>query len=300
MTYRRLSALLLALLLAVAACSTPESPSTTDAAPTDGATDAEKDDKAGGKSDEKKGSGGKKESPGSDGKGGDDTEADGSEGDEGSDGLTEGSNEDDNSSAAYPAAGSYTFSQRGYEEFCQGTNCERQQLPPRQPVSISTEQESSDGAIVVTEIRAGNRTLRTTTRFTPEHALITKVYVRFAYSAFTFEENYSPEPPVDSLRFPITAGESWKGTWKDSTSGDYEIEVFEKETVSVGGRSVQAFRVQTFTNFRGQFNGRSKVETWIDPATKAIVKTRGVLNVTSAFGRYSTSFATQLQSGPGY
>ena len=60
----------------------------------------------------------------------------------------------------------------------------------------------------------------------------------------------------------------------------------------MGGRSVQAFRYETFTEFRGQFDGRSKVTSWIDPATKAIVKTRGVLNVTSAFGRYSTSFAT--------
>jgi hypothetical protein len=151
------------------------------------------------------------------------------------------------------------------------------------------------------EVRSSdNRIARSTTRYSREAALITKVYVRFAYEGFVFEETYTPEPPVQSLRFPLTPGASWKGSWEDSTSGDYEVQVFERESLEVGGRSVQAYRIQTFTDFRGQFQGRSKIETWIDPATKAIVKTRGVLNVTSAFGRYSTSFGTQLRSGPGY
>lgn len=295
MTRGRLSILLLVALLTVTACSSPEPPTSTEAGPADGGKkgdDKKRDNDADGN--KKKGTGNKRNGSGS---GDDGDETDGSEG---SDDLTEGSGEDDGSSASYPAPGSYTYSQDGYEEFCQAATCEREELPARQPVSILTDQGGPDGAIVVMEMRSGNRLVRSTTRFNREHALVTKVYVRFAYNGFTFEETYSPEPPVDSLRFPLTAGESWSGSWRDSTSGDYRIRVFDKEAMSVGGRSVQAFRYETFTDFRGQFNGRSKVETWIDPATKAIVKTRGVLNVTSAFGRYSTSFGTQLQSGPAY
>ncbi|MDQ3941319.1 MAG: hypothetical protein M3238_08215 [Actinomycetota bacterium] len=209
--------------------------------------------------------------------------------------------EDDRSSALFPAAGSYAYSQSGYEEFCQAATCDRQDLPARQPVAVSHAATGPDSGVVVTEIEASdNRLLRTRTRYDRAHALVTKVYVRFAYEGFTFEETYTPKPPVDSLRFPLRRGAAWSGSWRDSTSGDYRVEVFAPSSVDVGGRSVRAFRVQTFTAFRGQFSGRSKIDTWIDPATKAIVRTRGVLNVTSAFGRYSTSFATRLRSGPDY
>ena len=299
MTSRRISIVVVVALLTIAACSPSERPAT--------APSENQDDAAGGgtKTPEKKGEDatgddkkdGEGETPEGTGSG---AETDGSEGSDGSDDLTEGSGEDDHSSAAYPAAGTYSYRQKGFEEFCQGASCERERLPARQPVTIETENAGPDQATVEIEIKSGSRTVRSTTRFDRAHALITKVYVRFAYSGFNFEETYTPEPPVDSLRFPLTAGESWSGSWRDSTSGDYRVAVFDKETLQVGGRSVQAFHYQTFTDFRGQFSGRSKVDTWIDPATKAIVKTDGVLNVTSAFGRYSTSFKTELRSGPEY
>ena len=213
MTRRTLWIVLLATLVTVAACSSPESSTDPEAASTQDASGTGGDQGDGkkkgreGHGEHDNGSEKKNDGSGS-GTGGETDGSEGMDGSEGSDGLTEGSNEDDGSSAAYPAPGSYTFSQEGYEEFCQAANCEREQLPPRQPVSIATEQEGPDGAVVVMEIRAGNRVFRTTTRFNREHALITKAYVRVAYSGFTFEETYSPRPPVDSLRFPITAGES--------------------------------------------------------------------------------------------
>ena len=292
--------------LFLAGCSSAPEPGSTEAVPLEsGAGEGESEDASPG---DRSNDGGKA----GDGKDRKDGERDGSEGpgtgdpgtgDDGDDGseLTEGSGEDDNSSAAYPAAGSYEYAQNGFEEFCQAARCEREDLPARQPVAIRHEGAAPDAATVISELRASNsRSVKTHTRMDRTRAVVTKVHVKFDYEGYSFDDTYSPQPPVESLRFPLRAGQSWSGRWEDSTSGDYRVRVFESEPVSVGGRTVRAFRVETFTDFRGQFNGRSKIDTWIDPATKAVVKSKGVLNVTSAFGRYSTSFATQLRAGPGY
>lgn len=204
--------------------------------------------------------------------------------------------------AAYPAAGSYTFAQSGYEEFCDTAgNCDRQKLPERQPLSLAYERRTGSSAVVVSEQKASrSRVARTWTRFTPSGAHVTKLYVRFEYSGFSFERTYVPEPPVETLRFPFRSGAGWAGRWRASTSGSYRVEVGGPGSVSVGRRNVDAYRVDTDTEFRGDFEGKSRITTYVDPSTKAIVAAKGVLNVTSQFGRYTTVFDTRLIDGPGY
>ena len=205
-------------------------------------------------------------------------------------------------SSAYPAAGTYTFSQSGYEEFCDNAGqCDKDKLPARQPTNVTYESSSEDSALVVAEQEeSDSRLTRTWTRFTSSGAHIEKMYVRFNYSGFTFERTYEPKPPVEALRFPLTAGESWSGEWRASTSGEYSVKVGRKTTLEIGGRRVAAYPVQTDVEFRGDFEGKSRITAYIDPDTKAIVATDGALNVTTRFGRYSTVFETKLASGPGY
>jgi hypothetical protein len=202
--------------------------------------------------------------------------------------------------AAYPAAGTYTYDQSGFEEFCT-TTCEREDLPPQQSAKVRYKKRSDTQATVVSEVRASNsRVARTTFKFTPKQALITDVFTHFEYEGFEFSDSYHPQPPVEALRFPLRAGMKWSGSWKDKTSGDYSISVGDIETVSVNGQSIDAFRIETDTTFKGQFDGRSVVTVWFDSETKSPVKTDGYLNVKSAFGRYNTEFQTVLASGPGY
>jgi len=204
--------------------------------------------------------------------------------------------------APYPAAGTYTFTQSGYEEFCDSAgNCDREDLPGRQPVAISYARRADSSAVVVSEQKASrSRVARTWTEFTPSGARVTKLYVRFEYSGFGFERTYAPEPPVHALRFPFRSGASWAGRWKASTSGSYRVAVGDRTPVQVGSRTLEAYRVETTTEFRGDLEGKSRITTYVDPATKAIVAANGVLNVTSQFGRYSTVFDTRLLEGPGY
>ncbi len=205
-------------------------------------------------------------------------------------------------SAPYPAAGTYTFSQSGYEEFCDSAgNCDKQPLPKRQPSEVSYERRDGDAAVVVTkQEQSRSRTTTTWARFDASGVHVTKVHVEFNYSGFPFNRTYEPQPPVEAIRFPLTEGEKWSGKWKDETSGSYSVRVGNRRTIYIGGRRIAVFPLETTTEFRGDFEGKSRITVYVDPDTKAIVATDGVLNVTSRFGRYATVFETKLSDGPEY
>ncbi len=234
---------------------------------------------------------------------GDDTDGAASTGQ--GDGSNGGGNEDGGgpaSAAPYPAAGTYTFEQSGYEEFCDSAGrCERERLPARQPLRLAYQTRSRNSAVVVSEQKASaSRLARTWTKYTRSGAHIMKVYIRFEYSGFRLERTYVPEPAVEAFRFPFQAGAEWSGSWRASTSGSYRIRVGSSRDVAVGGEAVTAYPVETTTEFRGDFEGRSRITTYVDPRSKAVIAAEGVLNVTNQFGRYTTVFNTRLLSGPGY
>lgn len=297
-------ALLLVVALALVSCSEPGGPSAleedadrpveTSTSPADGKGSGKQDDKSDAGGAKKKGT---KREMGGPGGGTDKGEGGGG----GQDPYTEGPREDDHSSPLFTAPGDYVYQQSGYERFCGAATCEREDLPDRQSMKVTLEQRSSESAVVVAEARAsGNRLMRTTTRFTRGVALVTKVYARFSYEGFTFENSYAPKPPVESLRFPMSDGQSWSGRWTDSTSGTYSFEVGEREELEVGGRVVQAFRVTYEMTFEGEFEGSSDGTVWVDPATRVVVASAGRLDLTSSFGRYVTEGRTRLLSGPRY
>jgi hypothetical protein len=215
--------------------------------------------------------------------------------------LGESAGEDDHSSAVYPAAGVYAYEQRGSERFCQAGSCSRQSLPPREDVRVSLRSAGEHGAVVVSESgSSGDRVLRTTVEFSREGALVTDVYSRLVYRGFPFENSYHPDPPVLALRLPLEEGDSWSGSWRDSTSGTYSMSVLGTEAIQIGGASVGTVKVSSVMTFTGEFEGEAKTLTWVDPATKATVKTSGSLDMTSAYGRYEMDFSNRLRSGPGY
>jgi hypothetical protein len=304
---RRTAALLLATALLLTACASEED--LTD--PTDAGNEVAENNEPSEKAKESRGNESKKNGkPGSkERKRGGESPEEASADVGGAEGGSDGEDRDEGVStnrgsggSKYPAAGTYTFAQSGYEEFCDSAGrCDRNKLPSRQPVTLRYEDRSSSSATVVTEQKASDsRVARTWTRFTPSGAHIAKVYVLMEYSGFRFERTYVPEPAVEAMRFPFTTGEGWSGRWQASTSGSYSVKVGAARKTEVGGRGVTAYRIDTSTEFRGDFQGKSSVTSYYDVDTKALIAAEGVLNVTSQFGRYSTAFDTNLLSGPGY
>ena len=103
-------------------------------------------------------------------------------------------------------------------------------------------------------------------------------------------------PSVKLMR----AGREWKASWKAGTSGDYRARVTGVDALKVGGKTIDAYRVETLTNFRGDLKGKASIVTWVDAKTRAIVATNGALNLSASYGSYNTNFETSLRSAPGY
>lgn len=208
----------------------------------------------------------------------------------------------DSAAAAYPAGGSYVYAQKGTEAFCDPAgNCDRHKLPPSQKIATTYAQRSETEAVVVTEVKTSNgRYVRTTMHFTPGAASVTEIYYRLVYEGLQLQEQYNPDPPVPQIRFPLRAGREWSASWKADTSGDYHARVTGMESVKAGGRTVEAYRIETLTNFRGELAGKASIVMWFDPVTKAVVRTNGALNLRASYGSYNTTFETALDSAPGY
>lgn len=301
MLSRRAIAGAAALLLLLAGCSDPQGTEPGDAAGTateEGAAAGESPGEGGGSSATKgdesgggKGGSGGKSAQGDSGRGksGGGGGRPGSGGGGGGSGFAGGSG----GSAGYPAAGEYVYAQEGFERFCQGPSCSKEPLPDTATITSSITSRSSSGATVVSESRSSDRqTVTTTTRYTPDAALITNVVIDFAYGSFNFSQSYEPRPPVVSLSFPLEDGKTWRGRWKAQTSGDYRMKVV--------GSNGTIYEIDTVTNFKGDFSGRAQATIWVDAKTGVVTKTDGQIAVASGFGEYMSSFVTTLRSGPGY
>lgn len=203
--------------------------------------------------------------------------------------------------AAYPAPGTYVYSQSGTEEFCAGGKCDNERLPPTEREQTRITDRGNGHTTIVSEIRSSDgRYVRTTIDYADDVALITEVYYSFSYDGFSFSDDYTPSPPVRSILFPLTVGRSWSGSWDAKTSGTYAMKITGVDDATVNGHSIHAYRLDTSEHFSGEYQGKAAITVWIDAATKAVVKTAGALRLTNSIGSYDTQFTTNLEQGPSY
>ncbi len=201
----------------------------------------------------------------------------------------------------HPQSGRYLYNQAGYEEFCQGAACQKENLPATQELDARYGSRSDDAVTVITEARVSdNRTATTTYVYGRNKATVTNLTVDFAYGAISFHDSIDPKPPIDAALYPLEEGRSWSGSWTDDTSGEYEFSVVAHESLTVAGQTIDSYRLDTHIVFRGEFRGTTDAQIWVDPGTGFILKSAGKLDVTSDFGTYRSSFLQTLRSGPGY
>ena len=200
-----------------------------------------------------------------------------------------------------PSPGSYTYSQSGYEEFCQGASCDRTKLPATQTVEVDYQQRSKSSAVAVVDAHVSSRSsTRTTFEFTERGTRILEMVITASTGGLDYSTRYRPEPPIKAIVLPLSTGKSWSGRWKDNVSGNYQIRVVARETLRAGGRTVNAFKLTSKTTFSGELKGHQDLIAWIDPSTGQVVKTAGFTTAESSLGRYETRFETALSGGPGY
>jgi hypothetical protein len=202
---------------------------------------------------------------------------------------------------SYPDAGRYRFAQQGYEQFCRGAACDRSALPHIQSVTVSFDERSRSHAVARIRAEVSKRTTNeTTSTFERSGVYITKLSTSFAGQGVSYTSDVRPRPPIEALRFPLRVGQRWSGSWQGEVSGRYEVSVARRETVVVGSRSIEAFKLNTRSRFTGEVEGRSTGSVWIDPHTLGIVRSKDFLHAENALGSYETRFEIKVRSGPGY
>jgi hypothetical protein len=201
---------------------------------------------------------------------------------------------------AFPRAGSYLYSQQGYEEFCTST-CASDPLPRSRAVNVSHGHSSRDVIIVVEGARvSSHRTVRTVTRHRRSTARMAHVVDTFTSDGSRYPIRYRPGPAIEMLELPLRAGNAWAGRWRAATSGSYRMSVGGFDQIQTAGRSIRAARIVVRMEFRGRYEGYAVVTLWVDPSSRVTVASVGSMEVSSEFGRYTSDFDTRLRRGPGY
>jgi hypothetical protein len=201
---------------------------------------------------------------------------------------------------AFPRAGSYVYSQQGYEEFCTST-CASDPLPRMRSASVSHDAGSRNAIVVIETTRvSSHRTLRTVTRHTRTAARVAEVVDVFTGDGTRHRIRYRPAPTIETLELPLRAGNAWSGAWRGTASGSYRMRVGGFDRIRTAGRSIRAARIVVRMGFRGRYDGYGVVTLWVDPASRVTVASVGSIEVSSGFGRYTSDFDTRLRRGPGY
>jgi hypothetical protein len=201
---------------------------------------------------------------------------------------------------AFPRAGSYTYEQQGYEEFC-SASCASDPLPRDRSMTISHGHSSRKAiAVVETVTVSSHRTTSTITRYTRDSAFILQVEDTFEFRGSRYPRRYRPGPAIRALQIPLSEGASWSGSWDAATGGNYRIGVQGFDDIQVAGAERRAARVQARFEFRGELDGYLVTTWWVDPRTRVVIASVGSMEVSDGFGRYTTDFDTRLTAGPGY
>ncbi|MQB00070.1 MAG: hypothetical protein GEU78_07210 [Actinobacteria bacterium] len=201
---------------------------------------------------------------------------------------------------AFPRAGSYVYSQEGYEEFCTPT-CAGDPLPRTRSAIVSYGAGSRNAIVVIETTRVSSqRTLRTVTRHTRGAARVAEVVDTFTRDETRHRIRYRPAPTIETLELPLRPGSAWAGAWRGTTSGSYRMSVGGFDRIQTAGRSIRAARIVVRMGFRGRYDGYGVVTLWVDPTSRVTVASVGSIEVSSGFGRYTSDFDTRLRQGPGY
>lgn len=200
-----------------------------------------------------------------------------------------------------PPSGTYTYAQNGYMRNCDanGTCSSGDDPPPKHNVQVARRILSEDRMEVTTSTSYSSRwEARFVTEHTRRGAVITEIAMNFnGIKSVTLE----PQPTLEWLRTPLTGTERWSVDWSDSDDrGSLDVRNHGRQQVKAAGRFREALRM-TFDLTFGP-DDYLQVDLWVDPATRMVLKTVGIVRATGGAVRttYVYSFTSTLRSGPGY
>lgn len=83
-------------------------------------------------------------------------------------------------------------------------------------------------------------------------------------------------PPIQLIKFPLTDGLSWKGSWEDlndGTNGSYSCRVAGREVLTIGGVKVRTWVIEAALKLQGPENeGEVNLRFWVSPENRQTVQ----------------------------
>jgi hypothetical protein len=104
------------------------------------------------------------------------------------------------------------------------------------------------------------------------------------------------DPPMFVSQFPMTVNETWDGTWKGKTSGEYQAKCFEHGWLTIGGERVEVWATEVKMQMRGDVEGSATVRSWVSPENRMVVKQYMDTRVTTGPGEYHSEWTGQVLS----
>ncbi|MFN2525034.1 MAG: serine/threonine protein kinase [Actinomycetota bacterium] len=202
-----------------------------------------------------------------------------------------------------PISGVYNYTQQGYEQECTQSCAQGRNLQDTAKVEVARRPSASDRVTILTQTESSNRwNTEVLTDYLENRAEITSIYMRYSgvIATASFTQQITPDTPIELFRFPFKQGQNWEGEWIDSndangvTSGNYRVSVAGPKRVRSAGRKRDAVKVHVVFNFSGANTGSWDLFYWVDPRTRATLKTSGTVKVDS----YESSVVATLKSGP--
>jgi hypothetical protein len=153
-----------------------------------------------------------------------------------------------------PEAGAYTYRTKGTET---ASNEGRSGLDP------------INDLVVTRPLKQGDLTCFGFEReFSPTTA-VTNVYIQRGEDTYisaigVATANYvTTIEPRPAILAAAGAGTRWSGQFSGATSGTYEVEIFDRRTISVGGERVEAVGLDSHATYHGETEGSQDARTWL-------------------------------------
>lgn len=204
--------------------------------------------------------------------------------------------------APIPPTGEYVYAQHGSETFCSAAACSTPRaLPPMMTATVRYGGTAgAAGHAIELELRvAPGRIVRVRSRYSPHDVTLSEIAAEFTESGFTQSGAVRPTPPIELLKFPLTAGSEHTQRFTDGeTSGTFTRRVRGLETINAGGRRVQASRIDSTLTTAGETPATIGLTMWVDEATRTFLRLTVSIDATYQITRYKASFTDTLQTAP--
>lgn len=188
-----------------------------------------------------------------------------------------------------PEEGVYTWAVDGYEK-APGTN----RTLPEESHRVVTWQ--GDNRWTEHHVFSEQKETWLGLQFQPKGVSTTSVRNRVVMGPVTVDKTIVFNPPMFVGLAPFKLGQTWEGSWRGKTSGEYQARTFDHTTLVVGGEEVEVWATEVKMTMRGEVSGTATVRSWVAPEYNLVVKQYQDTRVTTGPGEYRSEWTGQVKS----